>query len=132
MQLVSNPWQFDVMVLTNLYGTIVSNILCGLIGGPGILSGANMGPKYAIFETGTRNTGTSLAGTNSANPCAMLNASADLLQHLKLDSHAALVRDAVHRTLNEDRVFTADVGGQATTIDFVQNVVRHIREEVKK
>ncbi len=132
MQLVSNPWQFDVMVLTNLYGTIVSNIICGLIGGPGILSGANYGPKYAIFETGTRNTGTKLTGQNSANPCAMLNASADLLEHLRLDSYSDLIRRAVSKSVNEDRVHTVDVGGEATTIDVVQNVISHIRAEVKK
>jgi len=57
MQLLKNPWQFDVMILPNLYGAIVSNIVCGLIGGPGIVAGANFGPKYAIFETGTRNLG---------------------------------------------------------------------------
>lgn len=55
MQLVKNPWQFDVLILPNLYGTIVSNLVCGLIGGPGIVAGANFGPKYAIFEAGTRN-----------------------------------------------------------------------------
>ena len=67
MQLVSNPWQFDVMILTNLYGTIVSNLICGLIGGPGLISGANYGPRYAVFEPGTRNTGTNLAGTNTVS-----------------------------------------------------------------
>ena len=55
MQLVSNPWQFDVVILTNLYGTIVSNLACGLIGGPGLIAGSNFGPQYAVFETGTRN-----------------------------------------------------------------------------
>ncbi len=127
MQLVSNPWQFDVMVLTNLYGTIVSNIICGLIGGPGILSGANYGPRYAIFETGTRNSAVELAGTNTANPCAMLNASADLLEHLRMPHHATVVREAVDETVNEDKVLTGDVGGSATTSEVVQNVVSRIR-----
>ena len=130
MQLVSNPWQFDVMVLTNLYGTIVSNILCGLIGGAGLLSGANYGPRYAIFEPGTRNTGTKLAGKNAANPCAMLSASADLLDHLGLSQHASLVRRGVHAAVNRDRVLTADVGGTATTDDVVKAVVDHIKAEV--
>ena len=58
MQLVSKPHQFDVMIMTNLYGTIVSNVVCGLVGGPGILSGKNYGDHYAVFEPGTRNTGT--------------------------------------------------------------------------
>merc|ERR1712241_1284386 len=91
MQLVSNPWQFDVVVLTNLYGTIVSNLLCGLIGGPGLTSGKNLGPKYAIFETGTRNTGSTMVGKNVANPTAMLRAGVDLLRHLDLQSHADIV-----------------------------------------
>merc|ERR1712241_369938 len=127
MQLVSNPWQFDVMVLTNLYGTIVSNLLCGVLGGPGIISGKNLGPRYAIFEPATRNTGTSLVGTNRANPCAMLNASADMLAHLSLDYHSNLVRDAVDRTVNVDKVHTEDLGGNATSMDVVQNVIDHIK-----
>merc|ERR1719428_1545685 len=94
MQLVSNPWQFDVMVLTNLYGTIVSNLVCGLIGGPGVISGINLGPRYAIFEPATRNTGTSLTGSNKANPCAMLNASGVMLYHLGLEYHAELIKTA--------------------------------------
>lgn len=128
MQLVSNPWQFDVMILTNLYGTIVSNLICGLIGGPGILSGANYGPRYAVFEPGTRNTGTKLAGTNTANPCAMLNASVDLLEHLHLDEHAQLIRSAINKTINEDKVQTVDLGGQATSMDVVQNIITHIKK----
>ena len=131
MQLVSNPWEFDVMILTNLYGTIVSNLICGLIGGPGLLSGSNFGPRYAMFEPGTRNTGTKLAGTNSANPCAMINASADLLQHLHLNDHANMVRSALIRTINEDKIFTADLGGQATSIDVVQNVIQYIKKDAQ-
>ena len=88
MQLVSNPWQFDVMVLTNLYGTIVSNLLCGLIGGPGLTAGSNYGNQYALFEPGTRNVGSSLVGKNVANPIAMLTAGVSLLQHIQLDKHA--------------------------------------------
>ena len=128
MQLVSNPWQFDVMVLTNLYGTIVSNLVCGLIGGPGVISGVNVGPRYAIFEPATRNTGTNLAGKNVANPCAMLNASGDLLNHLGYKYHAELVKSAVYNTVNVDKIHTADLGGSATTLDVVQNVINHIKQ----
>merc|ERR1719429_601133 len=127
MQLVSNPWQFDVMVLTNLYGTIVSNLVCGLIGGPGVISGVNVGPRYAIFEPATRNTGTNLACKNIANPCAMLNAGGDLLDHLGYKHHAALVKDAVFKTVNEDKVHTADLGGSASSLDVIQNVLHHIK-----
>jgi len=131
MQLVSNPWQFDVMILTNLYGTIVTNLICGLIGGPGIISGSNVGPRYAVFEPGTRNTGSGISGLNKANPCAMLNASADLLAHLELDYHSKLIRDAVNQTINVDMIHTEDIGGQATSMDVVQNVINHIKNATK-
>ena len=132
MQLVSNPWQFDVMVLTNLYGTIVSNLVCGLIGGPGVISGTNLGPRYAIFEPATRNTGTSLTGSNKANPCAMLNAGADMLSHLGLEYHSELIRTAVYDTINVDKIHTKDLGGEASSSDVVQNVINHIKNAAKQ
>eukprot|EP00092_Neocalanus_flemingeri_P010097 GFUD01010881.1.p1 GENE.GFUD01010881.1~~GFUD01010881.1.p1 ORF type:complete len:376 (-),score=99.75 GFUD01010881.1:148-1275(-) len=131
MQLVSNPWQFDVMVLTNLYGTIVSNLVCGLVGGPGVISGSNIGPRYAIFEPATRNTGSKLFGKNRANPCAMLNAGADLLNHLGLKYHSELVKSAVDLTVNVDRIHTEDLGGSATSMDVVQNVINHVKNAAK-
>jgi len=131
MQLVSNPWQFDVMVLTNLYGTIVSNLVCGLIGGPGIISGSNIGPRYAIFEPATRNTGSRLSGKNRANPCAMLNAGADLLNHLGLKYHSDLIKSAVDITVNVDKIHTGDLGGSATSMDVVQNIINHVKMAAK-
>ena len=100
----------------------------GMIGGPGIMSGANYGPRYAIFEAATRNTGTKLAGTNSANPCAMISASADLLGHLGFDHHSNLIRDAIQKTINEDAVHTSDLSGQATTSEVVQNIIQHVKQ----
>uniref|UniRef100_G3P1P4 Isocitrate dehydrogenase [NAD] subunit, mitochondrial n=1 Tax=Gasterosteus aculeatus aculeatus TaxID=481459 RepID=G3P1P4_GASAC len=82
MQLVSKPQQFDVMVMPNLYGNVVSNVCAGLVGGPGLVPGANYGRDYAVFETATRNTGKSIAGKNIANPTAMLLASCMMLDHL--------------------------------------------------
>jgi len=131
MQLVSNPWQFDVMVLTNLYGTIVSNLVCGLIGGPGIISGSNIGPRYAIFEPATRNTGSRLSGKNRANPCAMLNAGADMLDHLGLKYHSDLIKSAVDITVNVDKIHTEDLGGSATSMDVVQNIINHVKMAAK-
>ena len=86
-----------------------------------------IGSRYAIFEPATRNTGTNLAGKNIANPCAMLNAGGDLLDHLGYKQHAALVKDAVFKTVNEDKVHTADLGGSASSLDVVQNVLHHIK-----
>jgi len=131
MQLVSNPWQFDVVVLTNLYGTIVTNLLCGLIGGPGLTSGKNLGPKYAIFETGTRNTGSTMVGKNVANPTAMLRAGVDLLRHLDLESHADIVEKGINKTIIVDEVRTSDIGGSAGTSDVVDGVLSYIRENRK-
>ena len=130
MQLVSNPWQFDVMVLTNLYGTIVSNLVCGLIGGPGVTAGRNYGPDYAMFEPGTRNTGSGLVGKNVANPCAMLKASVDLLKYLDLNHHATIIDKAIAKTLSMDRIHTQDLKGSASSTEVVDNVVAHIKSQL--
>ncbi|XP_067833869.1 isocitrate dehydrogenase [NAD] subunit gamma, mitochondrial isoform X2 [Heptranchias perlo] len=127
MQLVSNPQQFDVMVMPNLYGNVVSNVCAGLVGGPGLAPGANYGKDYAVFETGTRNTGKSIANKNIANPTAMLLASCLMLDHLKLHDFASLIRNAVMVTMNEHRLHTPDIGGMGTTVEVVQAVIRLIQ-----
>lgn len=132
MQLVSNPQQFDVMITTNLYGAIVSNLICGLVGGAGLLSGANYGTRYAVFEPGTRNTGSAIAGKNIGNPTAMLNAGVDLLEHLKLNYHAQLIRDSINKTICEDKVFTPDLGGTASSTDVVKNIIKDIEHKTVK
>ncbi|XP_017768270.1 PREDICTED: isocitrate dehydrogenase [NAD] subunit gamma, mitochondrial-like isoform X2 [Nicrophorus vespilloides] len=126
MQLVSNPHQFDVMIMTNLYGSIVSNVICGLIGGAGLLSGRNYGDHYAVFEPGTRNTGTAIAGKNIANPIAMLNASVDMLEHLGHQQHADMIQQAIVKTICEDNIQTPDLGGHHSSSDVVQRVIDHI------
>lgn len=126
MQLVSKPHQFDVMIMTNLYGSIVSNVVCGLIGGAGLLSGRNYGDHYAIFEPATRNTGKAIAGKNIANPIAMLSASVDMLEHLGHTQHAILIRKAMIKTISEDKIHTPDLGGTAKTTDVVQSIIDHI------
>lgn len=94
------------MILTNLYGSIVTNVLCGIMGGAGLLSGRNYGDHYAVFEPGTRNTGTSIAGKNKANPIAMLNASVDLLNHLDLKPYANMLSEAIYKTTVDDQIRT--------------------------
>ncbi|XP_037287873.2 isocitrate dehydrogenase [NAD] subunit gamma, mitochondrial [Rhipicephalus microplus] len=126
MQLVRRPSQFDVMLVPNLYGNILVNMACGLTGGPGITSGRNYGREFAVFETATRNTGSYLVGKNLANPAASLFAAVDMLKHLGLRDHAYLIKDAVEKTLNEDRIHTQDLGGMATTTDVVDNVLREV------
>ncbi|XP_073990881.1 isocitrate dehydrogenase [NAD] subunit gamma, mitochondrial-like isoform X1 [Rhodnius prolixus] len=131
MQLVSNPHQFDVMITTNLYGTIVSNVICGLVGGAGLFSGKNYGDHYAIFEPGTRNTGTAIAGKNIANPIAMLSASVDMLEHLGHMTHANILRSAIDTTVNVDKIHTADLGGKYETTDVIQNIMNLVLEATK-
>ncbi|XP_071454085.1 isocitrate dehydrogenase [NAD] subunit gamma, mitochondrial-like [Hetaerina americana] len=126
MQLVSNPHQFDVMIMTNLYGAIVSNVVCGLVGGAGLISGRNYGDHYAVFEPGTRNTGTSIAGKNIANPTAMLNASADMLEHLEFNYHASNIKKAIEFTINEDHLHTPDLGGTSSSTDVIHNILKRI------
>ncbi|XP_055353697.1 isocitrate dehydrogenase [NAD] subunit gamma, mitochondrial-like isoform X1 [Paramacrobiotus metropolitanus] len=127
MQMVNKPGQFDVMVMPNLYGDVLSNIACGVIGGPGLVSGMNLGSRYSVFETGARNTGKSIVGQNIANPCAFIRASIDMLNFLKLEHQARVIEDAVMKTLLEDKVWTPDLGGQATTTDVVQNIVKYVK-----
>ncbi|XP_066526955.1 isocitrate dehydrogenase [NAD] subunit gamma, mitochondrial [Hoplias malabaricus] len=127
MQLVSKPNQFDVMVMPNLYGNVVSNVCAGLVGGPGLVPGANYGQDYAVFETATRNTGKSIAGRNIANPVAMLLASCLMLDHVKLHEYASMIRSAILSTMNEAQLHTADIGGQGTTSEVVQSVMRNIQ-----
>uniref|UniRef100_A0A6P8NZS2 Isocitrate dehydrogenase [NAD] subunit, mitochondrial n=1 Tax=Geotrypetes seraphini TaxID=260995 RepID=A0A6P8NZS2_GEOSA len=126
MQLVSRPQQFDVMVMPNLYGNIVNNVCAGLVGGPGLVPGANYGTDYAVFETATRNTGKSIANKNIANPTATLLASCMMLDHLKLHEHASSIRRAVLTAMTEHRMQTPDIGGQGTTSEVVQSICQQI------
>ncbi|KAJ8707673.1 hypothetical protein PYW07_011350 [Mythimna separata] len=126
MQLVAKPHQFDVMLMTNLYGSIVSNLVCGLMGGAGLHSGRNYGDHYAVFEPGTRNTGTAIAGKNIANPIAMINASVDMLEHLGHHFHADLIRKSVDKTINVDKIMTPDIGGTASSTDVVKAIIDNI------
>ncbi|XP_057175119.1 isocitrate dehydrogenase [NAD] subunit gamma, mitochondrial [Triplophysa rosa] len=127
MQLVSKPQQFDVMLMPNLYGNVVSNVCAGLVGGPGLVPGANYGRDYAVFETATRNTGKSIANRNIANPTAMLLASCLMLDHLKLHAYANMIRGAILTTMNETGLHTPDIGGQGTTLEVVQSIMRIIQ-----
>ncbi|CEF71457.1 Isocitrate dehydrogenase [NAD] subunit gamma, mitochondrial [Strongyloides ratti] len=126
MQLVSRPQQFDIMLMPNLYGNIISNIACGLVGGPGLVSGMNIGDKYAVFETGTRNTGSGIAGQDIANPTAFIRAGVDMLHYLGLNEYANLISDALFDAIVTKRLHTKDIGGTAKTSDVVNAVMRNI------
>jgi isocitrate dehydrogenase (NAD+) len=123
MQCVSRPQQFDVMVMPNLYGGILSNIGAALVGGPGIVPGCNMGRNVAVFEPGCRHVGLDIKGKDQANPTAMILSGSMLLRHLGLDEHANRISKAVYDVIGDGKVRTRDLGGQATTHEFTRAVL---------
>ncbi|KAL7267316.1 isocitrate dehydrogenase (NAD(+)) idh1 [Rhizina undulata] len=124
MQAVSRPQQFDVLVMPNLYGSILSNIGAALVGGPGIIPGCNMGREYAVFEPGCRHVGLDIQGRDQANPTAMLLSGTMMLRHLGLDDHASRISEAVYGVIADGKVRTKDMGGFASTHDFTNAVLR--------
>ena len=126
MQLVLNPWQFDVIVTTNLFGDILSDQIAGLIGGLGMAPGANIGEHAAIFEA-VHGSAPDIAGQGVANPLALLLAAALMLDHVALADDATRLRAAVQRTL-EDNVRTGDLGGTASTSDFTAAIIARLDE----
>jgi isocitrate dehydrogenase (NAD+) len=122
MQLVLNPWQFDVIVTTNLFGDILSDEMAGLVGGLGLAPAANIGANAAIFEA-VHGSAPDLAGKGVANPLALLLAAAMMLDHVDRNDLAQRLRKAIHQTLNEDKVRTGDLGGTASTKEFAQAIV---------
>src|SRR6202167_2924864 len=113
MKLVLNPWQFDVLLTTNMFGDILSDLIAGLVGGLGMTPGANIGTDAAIFEA-VHGSAPDIAGKGVANPTALLLAAAMMLDHCHLPHMAARLRTAIDQALNRDQVRTGDLGGQRT------------------
>jgi isocitrate dehydrogenase (NAD+) len=126
MKLVLNPWQFDMLVTTNLFGDILSDLVAGLVGGLGMAPGANIGADAAIFEA-VHGSAPDIAGKDMANPTALLLAAGMMLEHCKLGDMATRLRRAIDDTLNLDRVRTGDLGGTAGTADFTRALVQRIK-----
>ena len=125
MQLVMRPEQFDVMVTTNLFGDILSDLMAGLVGGLGLTPGGNIGTKAAIFEA-VHGSAPDIAGQGIANPSAMILAGAMMLDHLGETDAADHVRRAIVATLVADHVRTRDLGGTATTREFGDAVAHRV------
>ena len=126
MKLVLNPWQFDMLVTTNLFGDILSDLVAGLVGGLGMAPGANIGADAAIFEA-VHGSAPDIAGKGIANPTALLLAAAMMLDHCKRPELAGRLRKAIDDTLNVDKVRTGDLGGTANTAAFTGALVSRIR-----
>jgi isocitrate dehydrogenase (NAD+) len=125
MHLVMRPEQFDVLLLPNLYGDIVSDLCAGLVGGLGLVPGANLGERSAVFEA-VHGSAPDIAGRNIANPTALLLSALMMLEHIGEAAAAARIGAALDQTLREGRVRTRDLGGSATTTEFTDEIVRHL------
>jgi isocitrate dehydrogenase (NAD+) len=118
MQLVRDPTRYDVMVLPNLYGDIVSDLCAGLVGGLGVVPGANIGESNAVFEA-VHGTAPDIAGKGIANPTALLLSAEMMLYHLGEASAAQRLRGAIERVMQEGKALTPDLGGSAKTKEYV-------------
>jgi len=125
MQMVIRPDQFDVMVTTNMFGDILSDLAAGLVGGLGLAPGGNIGREAAIFEA-VHGSAPDIAGKGIANPAALILAGAMMLDHLGETEAGNHVRAAVSRVIEQDQVRTRDLGGNASTREFGDAVVRRI------
>ncbi len=127
MQLVMRPEKFDLLVLPNLYGDIVSDLAAGLVGGLGIVPGANLGDHCAIFEA-VHGTAPDIAGKGLANPTALMQSAVLMLAHLGERQASVRLQNALERVYAEGRHLTSDVGGQASTSEFTDAVVGYVKE----
>ncbi|KAF2876461.1 isocitrate dehydrogenase subunit 1 mitochondrial precursor [Massariosphaeria phaeospora] len=128
MQCVSRPQQFDVMVMPNLYGGILSNIGAGLVGGPGVVPGCNMGRDVAVFEPGCRHVGLDIKGKDQANPSALVLSAAMMLRHLGLDDHADRIAQSIYKVIEDGKYRTRDMGGNSTTHEFTRAILNQMEK----
>jgi isocitrate dehydrogenase (NAD+) len=125
MQLVIKPEIFDVVVTTNLFGDILSDLISGLVGGLGLAPGANLGQSAAIFEA-VHGTAPDIAGKGVANPGALIYAACLMLEHLNDHARARRIRDAMEAVIRERKTVTRDLGGTATTAQFSDAIIARL------
>ncbi len=125
MQLVMRPETFDLLLLPNLYGDIVSDLAAGLVGGLGVVPGANMGEKCAVFEA-VHGSAPDIAGSGLANPTALMSSAILMLRHLGESDAANRMQHALSETFRQAACLTRDVGGTAHTDEFTQAVIRNL------
>ena len=122
MQLILNPYQFDVMVLENLYGDIISDLCAGLVGGLGTAPGANIGNDYAIFEA-IHGSAPDIAGQNLANPIALIRSAILMLEYIGEHEAAEKINKAICNVLKKGEKLTRDLGGTATTTEITEAII---------
>lgn len=127
MQLVRRPDSIDVIVTTNLFGDIISDLTAGLVGGLGLIPGANIGERAAIFEA-VHGTAPDIAGKGIANPTAVMLAAVDLLNHVGQNDVAARIQNAIRNAIAEPKNHTPDLGGRATLQQYTDAVIGHLAD----
>lgn len=128
MQLVTHPEKYDVIVTTNLFGDILSDLAAGLVGGLGVAAGANIGDDLAIFEA-VHGSAPDIAGKGLANPTAILKSAVMMLRHIAEDDLANRLDAAIDNTLRVTDQRTADLGGKASTMEFAENIIRNLQRQ---
>lgn len=128
MQLVQKPSQFDVLVMPNLYGDIVSDLCSGLIGGLGVAQSANIGENCAIFEA-VHGSAPDIAGKNIANPTGLLRSAVMMLNHLGENIAASKIESALFEVLKEGKVLTSDLKGHSSTDEFKEEIIKKILKQ---
>jgi isocitrate dehydrogenase (NAD+) len=131
MQLVMNPYQYDVLLLENLYGDIISDLCAAFVGGLGLVPGANFGHEHAIFEA-VHGSAPDIAGKNIANPTAVIRSALLMLRHLGEPEAALKIRNALEKVYRHKEKRTRDVGGSAGTSEFADNVIEAMQSEVRE
>src|SRR5437868_6242410 len=128
MQLVMNPYQYDMLLMENLYGDILSDLCAGLVGGLGLVPGANFGRECAIFEA-VHGSAPDIAGKNIANPTAVLRSALLMLRHLGEHEAALKIRNAIDEVYRDRAKLTRDVGGKAGTSEFADSIIEFMESE---
>jgi isocitrate dehydrogenase (NAD+) len=123
MQMVTRPEQFDVLLMDNLYGDILSDLGAGLVGGLGVVPGSNIGKECAVFEA-VHGSAPDLAGKGKANPIAVIRSAAQLVAHLGETAAAARIEGAVETALADSANHTGDLGGKSTTANLTDAILR--------
>jgi isocitrate dehydrogenase (NAD+) len=126
MQMVLDPHQFDMLLLTNLYGDIMSDLAAGLVGGLGVVPSGNIGKDVAVFEA-VHGTAPDIAGKGVANPTALLMSAIMMLDHLGEATAAGRAEAALHRVYRDGKSLTRDVGGKATTSEFTEAIIHALK-----
>jgi len=127
MQLVMRPEQFDILLLENLYGDIVSDLAAGLVGGLGVVPSGNFGDKVAIFEA-VHGTAPDIAGQGKANPIALTLSACMMLDYVKEMKAANNIRAAINKVLEEGKVRTGDLGGKSSTLELTQAIIKKLKK----